>query len=375
MTDLVLSKPSPSVLSKVNPKPEDLLKARAYLQKGSVFGEIFQKAKDEAWGAPTLAKALENPLTEVLDDTTDIAQYLADEFTQLKEGIFLVSTETGKVIHIVSEDDLYTPPPVAREGSTELVQRPPQLRPDIEAALIFQGYEKNRESNIVQVLKEKYAGLLDISEKVLVSTRSGRKGIVESLPQEFDSHQLLNACGGTSAGFLRHFELISEAPLNDIEGYIYVKGTVQSQSIMGVQDPTTLNLYHNRAVALRSILAQGWVREIASALGYAIKGKPIDVSDLQVHGGFWVMSPDLVRAAKESHPRATILPVYCPTYNILGDAGYLRVPPEFRTLNVEVFDRWEASASLEYELWVDPNAVVNCNLTGISVEPQVLLVT
>ena len=63
-----------------------------------------------------------------------------------------------------------------------------------------------------------------------------------------------------------------------------------------------------------------------------------------------------------------------PDFLCYKNAGYLRVPPAFETLSTEMFDRWEASAYLDYELWYDPAALQYFKLEGINETPQVLLV-
>ncbi len=379
MTNKSIAVATPTVLSKAQPKCLDLLRARTYLQQSEGSKEIFKQAREENWSADTLASRLGPVVSEVVPEAVckEVGRYLADEYTQLGDGIFIISTETGKITGVLREEDLYLPNPVPREGSNALAQPTPKLRPDIEAVIIFQGFESERETRILATLAAKghQTDLLrDMGDpRLLVATRHGRRAIVESLAV-FDPKTLLEACGGTSAAFLQCFTLVADAP--DISDLEYIKGSVQSRSVMGVQDPTTTNLHHNRAGTLRGALVQGWVREIAGALSRAGErfAKALNVAELRRVSGVWVAAPHLVRPMKKMHPNVSVLPVSCPTFCIAQNAGYLKVPPVFKTLNTEMFDRWEASAYLDYELWYDPKALQYFKLEGIDETPQVLLV-
>lgn len=379
MPNKSLAVATPTVLTKAQPKCLDLLRARAYLQRSEGPKELFKQAREENWSADTLASRLGPLVSEVVPEAVceEVGRYLADEYTQLGDGIFIISTETGKITGIIREEDIYLPSPVPREGSNALAQPTPKLRPDIEAAIIFQGFESERETRILTTLAAKghQTDLLrDMGDpRLLVATRNGRRAIVESLAV-FDPKTLLEACGGTSAAFLQCFTLVTETP--DILGLEYIKGSVQSKSVMGVQDPTTTNLHHNRAGTLRGALVQGWVREIAGALSRAGErfAKALNVAELGRIPGVWVASPHLVRPMREKYPNLAVLPVSCPTFCVTKNAGYLRVPPAFETLSTEMFDRWEASAYLDYELWYDPAALRYFKLEGINETPQVLLV-
>jgi hypothetical protein len=379
MSDKSLAVATPSVLSKAQPKCLDLLRARAYLQQSEASKELFKQAREENWSADALAFRLGSIVSEVIPESAceEVGRYLADEYTQLGDGIFVISTETGKIMGVLREEDIYLPNPVPREGSNVLAQPTPKLRPDIEAAIILQGFESERETRILATLAAKghQTDLLrDMGDpRLLVATRQGRRAIVESLAV-FDPKTLLEACGGTSAAFLQCFTLVTETP--DILDLEHIKGSVQSKSVMGVQDPTTTNLHHNRAGTLRGALVQGWVREIAGALSRAGErfSKALNVDELGRIPGVWVAAPHLVRPLRKKHPNIAVLPVSCPTFCLAQHAGYLKVPPVFETLNVEIFDRWEASAYLDYELWYDPEALQYFKLEGIDETPQVLLV-
>lgn len=368
---LVLS--SPTVLSKADPSAIELLMARGRAQHSSVLKETFQRAKEEVWSSETLAEHIASNI----DAPLDVAQYLADEYLQLGEGIFIISTITGKVIGTLREEDIYLPAPVPREGSDRLAQPLPRIRPDIEAAIILQGFEDAREKRILETLQAKGHQtelLIALGDpRLLVATRLGRRSIVEDLAN-YDPKELLAACGGTSAAFLGCFELIDTEP--STTDLTYLSGTVFSKSIMGVQDPTTFNLRYDRALAIRAALVQGWVREIAGAL--SSMDLPVQTLNLNAlsdrKGGLYVAAPHLVRPIWQVNPDLAVLPVSCRTYCISKPAGYIRVPKAFKALNKEVFDRWEASSYLDYEIWYDPRAFQFFEITGIDETPQVLLV-
>ena len=372
-----LATTTPKVISKADPDFSTLLRARAVIQKVEDFKEIFHQSKEGS--SDELASSLESTLREYITegDIPDVARYLADEYTQLGDGIFVVSTETGRITGIIREEDISIPAPVPREGSTELAQPAPTLRSDIEAAIILRGFEAHREARILATLAARGHQTDLIREmgdpRLLVATRAGRRSIVEALAT-CDPKALLEACGGTSAAFLQCFSLVNEDP--DFGWLNHITGMVRSSSVMGVQDPTTTNLHHNRAATLRGALVQGWVREIADALGRQGKrfAKSLHVDDLGKIQGIWVAAPHLVRPIREKHPNAVVLPVACPTFCITPKAGFIKVPRFFEALSTERFDRWEASTHLDYELWYEPTALRYFKLEGIDETPQVLLV-
>jgi hypothetical protein len=212
--------------------------------------------------------------------------------------------------------------------------------------------------------------------RLLVATRRGRQHIVDSFGR-LDPRTLLEAAGGTSAAFLRCFTLVEDLPVFN-DPLHYIKGKVEAESRMGVQDPTTTNLQHNRAAVMAAALVQGWVREIAKVVSKAAATRLIAETlsmdrATRLPAGIWVAPPDLVRPFRRINPNITVLPVDgADPITIEGMIGYLKVPPEFKAKNFEAFDRWEAKTLLDFEMWLDLKAVTVYRVLGFEPQVQVL---
>lgn len=381
MADLVKTTPrqiEPEVRTEATPSAEDLLQARADIQASPALKNLFLEGLTPAELSRRLSVELAKRWPE--GDPQEAAKFLADEYAQIgPEGVFLISTETGRIAAIIREDDIRQPAPVPREGSTELAQPLPQIRPDLEAAIVTWFHDQGREQKVMEALAARGHQTPLLREmgdpRLLVASRKGRRHIVESLGRQ-DPQALLEAAGGTSGMFLRLFEFSEPPPEKTL---VRISGTLMSKTVMGVQDILTTNLHHNRPATIRAVLVQGWVREIARRLSL----KALEVRGLQgtidvltaksLPGTFWVASPDLVRGLRGVDPRISILPVEgAATLLIEGPLGYLKIPPAFETQNFEAFARWEAHATLSFDLWVDLSKVRAFLVEGVEVEAQVL---
>jgi hypothetical protein len=363
----------PNVLSRVNPSRVDLMQVRFDVQHNPEIQELFRQFKKEGWEKSRLVDLLTTKLLSTWpegEDPAEAVEYLVDEYDQLGEGIHLVSTETGRVSVILSEDDIYTPPMVAREDGS-MAQPLDRIRPEVESAIVTWFHDQGREQNIVRALAERghqTALLREMGDpRLLVATRRGRQHIVDSFG-ELNPKTLLEAAGGTSAAFLKHFTLRHEMPAVP-EGHVHVTGSVQSKSRMGIQDPTTTNLLHNRPAVMAAALVQGWVREIARRLTLVAEGLSIWDLNLEksdpIPKGLWILPPDLVRPFKNRDSSLMILPVEGANPVLLvSEVGFLKVPEAFQAKNFEAFDRWEAKAALSFDMTVDLRAVKLYRVTG-----------
>lgn len=372
---------NPQVISKANPGADWLREARATLNRDKAIQDFVREARanevppgeaidglglrlNERWGGEHAAEAYEAAL------------YLWDEQDQLGDGIFITSTETGRVVAALSEKDIYLPAPVPREDGT-MAQPLPRIRPELEGAITCWAFDNDREHRVVQTLAAR-ANQTDLlreegDPRLLVATRAGRRHIMSELAK-FDPKILLRAAGGTSGNFLQHFELRADDP-EHTGGLTLIEGEVFSQSVMGVQDMTTLNLHHNRAASIQGALVQGWVREVARKLSDAAGRhlpavEEIDQSKLtRAHLGgrdIWVCPPEAVRYLRRADLNVAIMPVVAAKLiGLLPNTGILTVPAEFTTSSHEMFDRWEARSILKFKLWVDWTKVGLLRITGI----------
>lgn len=319
---------------------------------------------DEAWGGGQLAQAQE------------CAQYLFDEWRQLGEGLFVASSETGRVVAVVTEEDFYQPAPVPREGGGMALPQK-RLKPEIEASLHSWVFERGRETAILEQLALRGHQTDFLKEngdpRLLVATREGRRHIVQEF-SKLDPGLLLRAAGGTGGRFLRFFDLTDHEP-EERAGYVELKGAAFSRTSMGVQDPLTTNLSHNRPASLQGALVQGWLREIAKKLSVAAP-KGLEVSQRALTKEhldgvtFWIAPPEALRYLRKANPLVQVMPVEGAGVLGLRDGilGTIQVEPNFAASNREWFDRWEAETQLTYRVWVNWGATLSFSLKDIEHE-------
>jgi hypothetical protein len=264
----------------------------------------------------------------------------------------------------------------------------PRIRPDVETAIVTWFHDKGREANIVAALAARGHQTELLKEmgdpRLLVATRRGRQHIVGSLAR-VEPKLLLEAAGGRAGTFLRLFSLTEEVVEESaLEGLVHLSGEVSSKSVMGIQDPTTTNLHHNRAATLRAALVGGWIRHLALTLSLrAHQDGSVEKGSIDFGQGetkippnqFWVASPDFVRPFHQRDPRAEIFPVEAARPIALpvgGRLGVIRIPREFEATSHDLFDRWEASAYLHFDMWVDLSLVKAYEFLGVEEVAQVL---
>lgn len=374
----------PKVLSKAEPEVDWLLQARADINSDKALQAILREGKEtgrdpvDKLAAGLNAKWEGNRWFEA----REVAQYLWDEFTQIGQGLHLISSETGKIVVTLDENDIYQPAMVPREGGG-MVKPLPRIRPDLEGLIYTWTFEKSREQEIVQALAAQGHQTALLREegdpRLLVASRRGRKQIVAALAQ-LDPQRLLRACGGTSAAFLNHFDLGAEDP--ESGGLELLEGTAASSSTLGIQDMRATNLHHNRAGSLQGALVQGWVREVARQLSVAahrrvpgMAGLPLDDFCKDDLDGcqFWVSPPDTLKHVRRVDPTTTVMPVVgAQLIGLKGKVGAIVVPKEFTVSSHELFDRWETHSALEVRLWIDWSKVTVLALRNVALDGYVV---
>jgi hypothetical protein len=384
--DLLEGRLEVDVTSPANPSAENLLQARADLNRDSGLRQVLDRFRSERRSRDWLADVLAVRMAVLwgnsvpFSDVFEVCAYLADEAEQLGEGIYLASPKTGKVQAVLSEEDLYQPGMVPREGGG-LAQPLKRVRPDLEAAIICHYHEKEREERILQILREKLPStqlLVDgFDPRLRMATRAGRSNIVQSVAQ-LTPKSLLEAAGGTTGAFLRYLELVTEDTNPDPAWQDLGEHIAVARSRMGIQDPTTINLQYNREAALRGIVPQQWVRGIASWLAeHVCKERapvlPVPVEDLTEEDlaevDFWLLPPDAFPVFERLQPRMQAMPLenIHPVGIVKGARlGRLVVDSSFGASSHELFSRWETEAHLKYRLYLNPKAVYLLRLSGLA---------
>lgn len=372
----------PPVISKADPPADWLLQARADLRREAALRDILLRGKREGVPNADLADHLGSKLNEgwhggFAAEAYEAALYLLDEYDQLGEGIHIVSTVTGRVIITLTDEDLWDPGMVPREGGG-MAQALRRIRPDLEAAITVFVFDQDREQRVFETLAAKgYQTALQKEmgdPRLLVATRRGRTQIVRDLAA-LSPATLLRGCGGTAGAFLRHFDLVTEPP-KDFD--LHMEGTLTASSAMNVQDQTTVNLHHNRAGVLRGALAQGWVRDLARQIAEmaflctAERLLPTNIKDLKLKNGFWIVPPEAVPVLRGRG--SLLMPVdRAPFTGFFGPkVGVLVLPEQFGAETNEMFERWTTSAHLDFRLQMDWSVVGCMNVTGLEYQAHVV---
>lgn len=367
---------APLVRSTANPETLLLLLVRSVLQSDDELRALLVRFRSEnkpvGWLRDMLAPRVAVHVdTYPFDSVIDVCQFVADEYQQLGEGYFIVSQDTGRVVFVASEDDLYDPGLLSRESGT-LGQALRRLNPNLESALVLHHYDRARETDVLALIAGRLPQtdlLRDEGDRRLrVASRAGRTGIARELADDHPA-TLLRRAGGTTGMFLRHFPLMeSEQPEL---GWIRVEGVATCRTSLGIQDVTTLNLGYDRLGVLRGVVPQAWIRDIARQLSYQIKVRssrslPLSVADLTeeliASEQLWVADPDVYALLRPG----TVIPVEgAETIGFSGNAGALVVAPEFRVESRESGDRWQVTTTVEYQLYVDLQKVRFLPIVGI----------
>lgn len=381
----------PAIQTTAEPAADWLLQARAEVNSNPAIRVLFTRARSEGLGVEWLVDQLATALVEtwrkhtaeaIDDQATEAAQYLADEFFQLgSEGIHIVSADTGRIVTTITEDDIYQPAPLPREGGG-MATPLPRLDPALEGFITTWTFEKSREQRIIAKLIERGYKAMDLTgpddPRLATVTRSGRRRIMADIA-EMTPESLLRGLGGTSAAFLG-FVRVQTHPPDDpaLEGPL--EGSVTARSVLKIPDPVTTNLRHDRKATLRGVLPQGWVREIVrrmSELAAAKGARKVHASELQPSdlegAAFWAAPPELVAPILKLRTELTILPAdRAYVMGLRKGAGVLVVPESFGAESHELFERWEAVANLDYQLWVDWSKVTCLDIEGVEYQAHVV---
>jgi hypothetical protein len=354
---------------------------RAVIQREEGLSSIFLQYRRESKSVEWLRDLVAPRIMPFIDSQYDFAtvveacQYLADEYHQLGDGYFLVSSETGKVQAVITENDLYDPEKLSRY-SGDIVQPLKRLKPNTELALVSYQYEKGREKEILAQLiarNPQTQYLAEVGdERFRMATRAGRKQIVQDLG-ESNPRALLARSGGTTGRFLQYVDLRDEAPPEDTFDAI-LEGVLNYRTQINVQDPLTVNYGHNQLGTLKGTVPQAWVRDLCRSLSETaytqIRAMAVGVDELEeghlrgVH--LWIGDPDVYRILLKLDPKVQAVPVDgVDLIGITGKIGTLVLPSEFQVVSQERFSRWEVLANIPYKFYVNWSSIRVLPLAGI----------
>jgi len=383
----IQNKLAPVVTSTADPQAKLLLQLRAIIARHDELKNLFLQFKKESRPIEWLRDMVVAQVVPYLDDSFDFSevvegcQYLSDEFNQLGEtGYMVVSTETGKVEAVLSEDDLDTPTKISQITGEE-IQGLTRIKVGTELALVTYKHETSREQEILdklavrghqtQLLKE------EGDSRLRMATRKGRKLIAEELGNDHP-HVLLSRSGGTTGMFLRHVQVTAEPPSKSYDHVL--EGTLSHSTQRHVQDALTLNLGHSQLGTLRGTVPQGWVRGLCRSLAEAAyqhyRGIALDIDELTKEDlkgvDLWVSDPDVFKEIRKVDPKIQVVPIEgVATIGLSGAVGVLEIPEEFTVHSQERFNRWEVIASVPYKFHIRWEGVSILPLVGVAHEATV----
>ncbi len=397
MADDSLVSLTPEVRTLARPVSGVLLSARNEIRRNLALQKIFQQARDEAWPVERFAAALDNILhTRILGSYPEIreaSRFLADEYRQFGDGMYIISSRTGHVVYKVTEDDLWQPPAVLRE-SGNLATPAVRLRPELEGFLVQWAFDESRDEELRQEIQATLPTTDFLAEtgdpRLLVATRTGRKTIVEEIRQSLPSI-LEKIVRGDLGRFLSHFDILVEDP-TDTSFVPLVRGTAIARDRLGTQDPKTFNTRYDAKTAMLGRIGAQWVGEIARTLSVAAHQRTIssirasDINrDPHPYGSTMIMSPQEANWFQKVLPRGFSLPgklliVGAQLTELWGAgedparrAGYIVLHPDgFDLKSREIHERWEIAARCEYTLWVNWQNVTAYELTDLPIVAEVV---
>lgn len=382
-----------SVLTKADPIPGLLRVARAIIQRTPSLRATFEAARKDGWTSDFLTAQLQvelgpyfgEPVPEDPANIEAVARYLADEYMQLGDAILLVSSETGRAIARLRDEDFYQPAPVPREGGG-LATPGLRVRPEIEAAVVQWQFDRAHEDRAQSAMLAKLpqTALLRAQgdRRALFATRQGRKVLTAEIGAHLPS-LLPDQCKGATKTLFNYLRIVNEAPADPAYTCLG-EVTNHATATYPLSDKKAKNLRHDVWSSILATTASGWARSVAHfVLGFAKdqKAEDVTISALQLRRGvnFWVCSPNVVVALNLIHPEwsAEFLPVGTGDDFALGfsePCGFVVIDESsYDIKDREVFDRWEVATSFRAKVWVDWSRVAgfvihNVPPTGLAVE-------
>lgn len=355
-----------TVLSKANPRVGLLRLARIVVQQSPSVQEVFNAAKEH--GVREGKRQVDrNLLVERLsvffpedDGVKNVADYLADEYEQVGDGILLISSETGKAIARLSDEDFYLPSPVPRE-SGRMAQPGLKVRPELEGFLIHWQFETLREQEVrlANLAKLNQTELLreEGDRRALISSKQGRKNIAQDVLAALPT--LFQGATGIAKDFLGFFTLgvpPEETLLTPVEVVLGIQLRRQ------LQDLLAFNYRHDPLTSILSSLSSGWAWSLAGhVLTLCQKRIPnryfsLDEVVCDRKDGLWLSDPNFARLFQSSGHR--VLPANGPKDLVVHlhkkPLGFLNVHAGSEHLkSFELSDKWNMDASVKVTIWVD----------------------
>jgi hypothetical protein len=370
-----------TVDTKANPSATGLLAARGAIERSSLLKDIFRWSKEEHWGRDRLIEAVLPIMAETLDthegDVQQATEYLADEYSQIGDAILIIDRETGRAVTRVTEEDIWQPAPVPREGGG-MAKPLPRLRPEVEGFLVRWQFDRERDKRIHAEMLARSTQTPMLREmgdrRLLPVTAGGRRSVFNHIREMLPETLGLGLVQGTAKEFLDRFDVRQDEPTTTYKVQSAIRCAGVARARVPISDPTTFNLSFDRVRHLQAAIGLGWVAEIAhevSTLAHTGSFSPVDVRTLQPGDVdpalLWVAGADDAKALRAVSPEASCLICDVLPVGVGAKAGAIVVDPlSFRCEEREVYDRWEIIATFEFAVHLDPEKVRALPLSGVT---------
>jgi len=375
------------VVTSANPKPDLLKLVRALVQHNSDLKEVFKKAR--VGKSPVEEDALFEKLKTLLSaedvDLKEVVSYLSAEYAQCAadDVIILFSTTTGKAVARITENEIYTPKPVPREGGG-MASRLPEIRPEVKAYILTHVYETENDQKVLALLQERSVQTellkLEGDPKLLPYSRDGRRKFERAL-ENLLSEALKGGTWspkGVARKFLDLFTVVAHKLDLPKDGkYTPMEVHLEGRFKRNLRDQTASNLkFGGIEPAMLSIFTD-WVRNLGSEMLEKATNAPRKVGMSELMGmadqDLFVAQPDIAVGI----PFWVLAVFVYGSTNCLalqGPVGFLEVEPEtIRVNSSEVHDKWTVFGTVKATLWIDWTrvrvlSVIDVPITGVHVD-------
>jgi len=367
---------TPSIVSPANPQSKLLVEARFEVQRNYALKVTFEEYKGKKDLAQELANALVPLFVEKLEaseqEIRDVARYLADEYLQVGDSLLIIDPDTGKAIATFTEEDFWDPPDTARSDG-RMVSREKQLRPELQGFLVRWKFDKEREQRALEELAQRIVQMpseTGVDRRLLATTRNGRTALFQSLRASLDT-LIPNQVRGSLRGILDFLEF-GTPTLDTLKAYKGLKA--YSQFRVALMDPKSRNLYFDIETWGKHKLAFHWAREVIrtiSLLAHQEK-KSFELDFPPPLDSCWVVTPDLARTIHwfcGHWPSGVVAVDGAPTLCVRKPLGHI-VLGKTSIVQREVHDRWEVAATLDYDLYLNLDALEPYTFTSVPI-PEV----
>jgi len=364
-TDITKKATDVVVLSTAEPPSDALMAARGEIQRDpeltALFTQFTEEKRDNTWLADNLAVRLSAKWGgHDFSVAMASAQYIADEYEQVVDGgdgsIYMVNTETGRLIRKVTPEAIYTPATVPRE-SGNMVTPLPRVHPEIEAQVIHDFHEKGRELANQATLAKKGAQtdfLVQTGDRRLrIATRNGRKTMAEEIRETFLENLLTES--GPAAHLHGLMTFSDKVPAHGTKRLVHASPLVT----IPIQDPSTTNVHFNRKNQVLSALYRGLMNDVAHAITQMCEGSQLLESATmdefkEMNCRMWLAPPSVALAMQRLRLACRSVDSAPVVVGIMNPAG--SVLTEFKELtSVELHDKWriQAHVDLTVHLWTE----------------------